>query len=108
LNSTHIVSLIFEIVSLSAKCQLDELALHHPRSDAEQLFVGMLIADGPALNVDPMAVTVLSLAVFHCKLNLCLTSWSVGIAGNKLRCNAFSDLVLGSQAPGAGGFFPID
>jgi hypothetical protein len=48
------------------------------------------------------------LALFHCKLNRCLTSCGVGIAGKKLRCKAFSALVFGSQVPGAGGFFPID
>ena len=62
----------------------------------------------PATNVGPMSVRVFSLAVFHCKLNRCLTSCGVGIAANRLKCKSFSALVLGSQVPGAGGLFPID
>jgi len=30
------------------------------------------------------------------------------MGGNKLKCNAFSALLLGIHVAGAGGFFPID
>ena len=42
------------------------------------------------------------------KHNRFLTCYGEGIAGNKLKCNPFSALVLGTQLLGAGGFFPID
>ncbi|MFM7569057.1 MAG: hypothetical protein ACKO8O_10190, partial [Betaproteobacteria bacterium] len=64
-----------------------------------------------SMNSDLLSIIDLSqkagpaLAVFHCKLNRCLTSCGVGIAGNKLRCKAFPLWSWVASCPGLVAFF---